>query len=354
VPAAKEAPGLRIRKRGNGDEVAYWIAPVAAVRLGFPVKTVRLIGDESAIVARCRVLQTEANEWLAGRRTNPRNYDGTFASLVRFYETHPDSPYRELRQVTQRNYSKVMALLMANKGKRRVDKVTAVDIKRWYNEIVATGRKPGWAYLTINILKAVLAFGSTMRLAECRLLRQELADMRFRAGKRRKARLSYEQTVTLRDKAHELGLHWMALLLAVMFDAALRRRDVIGEWITDETAEAAIRHGKRIWRDGLVWSDIAGGTLRRLCSKTALTSEVEVVVKIADYPDLQAELARVPIERRIGPVIVHHRTGLPPNEIQCRTAFRVVARAAGIPDEIWNTDTRPGAIRAAYEPALSA
>src|SRR5215475_15580825 len=48
------------------------------------------------------------------------HYDGAYASLVRFYETHPDSPYHELHPNTQRTYSNTLKLLMEHKGKRLV------------------------------------------------------------------------------------------------------------------------------------------------------------------------------------------------------------------------------------------
>ncbi|MET0925310.1 MAG: integrase, partial [Xanthobacteraceae bacterium] len=70
---------------------------------------------------------------------------------------------------------------------------------------------------------------------------------------------------------------------------------------------------------------------------------------IADYPELATELAKVPAEQRIGPIIINTRTGVPPTEAQCRRAFRRIARVVGIPDNIWNMDARAGADTEAYE-----
>jgi hypothetical protein len=80
-------------------------------------------------------------------------------------------------------------------------------------------------------------------------------------------------------------------------------------------------------------------------------SAVVAVHAISDYPELIEELtlAGYPRERRVGPIIVNPRTGMPPTEAQCRRHFRKIARKAGIPDSVWNMDARAGANTEAYE-----
>jgi hypothetical protein len=343
-------PGLIWRKRRNGASVAYWTARRDLVKAGYRPKSVRLhySPGDPALAARCRALQDEMLAWSSAGRRSPSVYDGTFASLVRFYETHPDSPYHDLRPAAARTYSKTMAILMKHKGARRIDAVDGSDVRRWYKELVEAKSK-GWAYYTINVLKAVLSFGATKRIAECRILRAELREAKFQAGNRRKERLTYPQVVAFREAAEALDLGWMGLCLTLQF-CGLRRRDVIGEWINDELGTDGIRRGKRIWRDGLTWAHIdAQGILRKLISKTMFTSELVAVHAIADYPDVEAELAKIPPERRVGPIVINTRTGLPPTEEQCRHYFRLIARKAGIPDTVWNMDARAGANTEAYE-----
>lgn len=348
MPDTSKAPGLVYRTRRNSPPVAYWAARRDLVKAGYRPKTVRLHGEPDVIEARCHALQAEMLEWSAEKRLGRApQYDGTFASLVKFYEMHPDSPYRELKPATQRSYSKTMALLMRHKGERRVDKVDGSDVRRWYKELCASHSK-GWAALTVNILKAILSFGATKRITECRVLRAELREAKFGTGSKRKERLTYRQVAAFRDTAREMGFGWMGLLLTIQFECGLRRRDVIGEWIDDELGTDGIRNGKRVWRDGLTWKHIdAEGVLRKLVSKTALTSEEEAVHVIAEYPELAAELAK--LTSQIGPIVINHKTGLPPTEAQCRAYFRRIARKAGIPDNVWNMDARAGAVTEAYE-----
>jgi hypothetical protein len=344
----QKAPGLVYRKRRNGAQAYYWIARKDAVDAGYQPKSVRLhheIGDP-LLAARCHVLQAEMLTWLSDAgKGRPAHYDGTFASLVRFYETHPDSPYFELKPRTQRVYSKTLELLMKHKGKRTVAAVDGSDVRRWYKELSET-KSQSWAYFTVNVLKAVLSFGTTKRFKECSLLRAELREAKFNGGTRRTQRITFAQVVAFRKAAHEMGLGWMALTLTLQF-LGLRRRDVIGEYIRDETAVSGIRSRNKVWRDGLTFDCIKDGVIRKMVSKTEFTSAVTAVHTIADYPDLVEELAL--IERRVGPIVINPRTGMPPTENQCRRAFRKIARKAGIPDDVWEMDARAGANSEAYE-----
>jgi integrase len=62
------------------------------------------------------------------------------------------------------------------------------------------------------------------------------------------------------------------------------------------------------------------------------------------YPLLQA----VPHEKRVG-AMVRGEHGLPVRERSYRKWFRQIARAAGIPDEVWSMDSRAGGATEAEE-----
>lgn len=55
-------------------------------------------------------------------------------------------------------------------------------------------------------------------------------------------------------------------------------------------------------------------------------------------------LARVPDDCRVGPLIVDETAGRPYAEHAYAREWRVIARAAGIPDAVWNMDARAGGI----------
>lgn len=67
------------------------------------------------------------------------------------------------------------------------------------------------------------------------------------------------------------------------------------------------------------------------------------------FPLVTELLAQIPAEQRIGALIVDETAGRPYAEFAYARDWRVVARAAGIPDTIWNTDARAGAITEAED-----
>lgn len=354
----KVPPGLAWRKRRNSAPAAYWIARKDAVAAGYRPKLVRLHHEEGdpLLASRCYVLQAEMLTWLAEcGKGRPALYNGAFESLVRYYETHPDSPYFDLAAKTQRTYSATMALLMKHKGARKVSGVDGADVRRWYKEL-CENKSVSWAYFTINVLKAVLSFGATKRFKECRLLRLELREARFNNGQRPKQRFTFEHLMAFRKAAHAMDLGWMALTLTLQFGFGLRRRDVIGEYVRDETAAGGITRrspaGRLVHRDALNWDSIdKRGVVRKLISKTAKTSALVAVHAIADYPEVMEELALIgyPEERRTGPIVINPKTGRPPDEDECRYYFRKIARRAEIPDEVSGSHARHGATTEAYE-----
>lgn len=354
---ASTPPGLKWRGR-KGQRAAYWIARPDYVRRGFTPRTLRIIYDPTDpnhmahIAARCAVMQAEMLRWSEDNPAPRSIFDGTLASLVRLYESDPDSPYRDLRPVTQVTYSKQMKKLCGNVGGVYLDEINGADVRRWYKSIAAES-SVSYAYLIVGIFKAVLSYGATLGKGYevCAILRSQVAAARFKNGAPRTQRLTYSQVAAFRNAAHADGRPSMALGVTLQAECTLRQRDVIGMWLRDPDGAAAIRNGQHVWRDGLTWSHLdPDGVLRKVTSKTGGLSETT----IADFPDLVAELERTPRDRRVGPLVINETTGLPYTDAQYRHYFRRIARLAGIPDDVKNMDARAGAITEAYEAGAEA
>ena len=91
-----KSPGLKWRSRAGGPPIPYWVAKSKAVSAGYPLKTVNLSSiPPDQLVARCTALEAEMQQWMSGKRE--RGYDGTLAGLLRIYETHAESPFRNLK-----------------------------------------------------------------------------------------------------------------------------------------------------------------------------------------------------------------------------------------------------------------
>lgn len=360
--ARSETPGLQWRQRKNGERIAYWYARPELIKRGYRPRSVRLHYNPddpielAALCSRCERLQSEMWAWAGNSAEKGTGiYDGSLARLVNLYETDADSPYRDLKQETGKSYSKMMRLLLSRVGEAYLDQLTGADVMRWFRAISAPkqpGAPPRFAYanLIIKVLKSVLSYGVNQGYEDCAKLRGQLSLARFRHGAARREFPSYEQVVAFRAAAHELGRPSAALWVTLQFELGLRRRDIIGEWVDDRTGTDGIRLGRMLWRDGLTWSHIdASGVLRKMVSKTEHSTGRVAVHRIAEYPDLVTELDQVPVERRVGPIVISESTGLPYNAEQCRRCFRRIARKAGIPDTLWNMDLRSGAVTEAYE-----
>ena len=356
--ARTEAPGLPWNTRKSGERVPYWRARADLIKRGYQPKTVRLHYDVSsplemeALASRCHRLQSEMLAWAHRGDARPIPvYDGKLATLIQMYQTDEESPYHELHPNSQKTYSKILRLLLTKVPDAYVDQLTGADVKRWFRRMSGESGKVGYAALTISILKAVVSYGTSKGMDDCAKLRGQMTATRFKSAPARSERLTYAQVAAFRDAARRLNRPSAALWLTLQYELGLRRRDVIGEWVDDRLgASDGIRHGRRLWRDGLTWAHIdASGILRKMVSKTAKTSARMAEHRIADYPDLIAELERIPVECRVGPLVINERTGLPYNPEQARYNFRLIARAAGIPDNVWNMDARAGAVTEAYE-----
>ncbi|MCG5236629.1 site-specific integrase [Xanthobacter oligotrophicus] len=85
--------------------------------------------------------------------------------------------------------------------------------------------------------------------------------------------------------------------------------------------------------------------MRKKTSKTGKVVEHD----LAQLPDTRAELERIPAGRRIGPLVINEETGLPYKRRVYTKWYRILARKAGIPDEVWNMDARASAVTEALD-----
>ncbi|AJY46256.1 integrase [Martelella endophytica] len=344
-----KAPGLKARRRTNGTVAYYWVASaVSRDTAGYPIKTVRVHGDDNEIRHRCRVLTAELKEWLSQQdRGQNKRYDGTLRSLIRLYQTTPESPYNHVKANTRAMYDESLGLLEKSVGARRLGKLTGLDFVRWYNnfKLPASGGKPERqrrAYKAMQLLRIVIKFGVVMNIAECFRLATILSGMEFTAPAARTKSVTYDQAQTICERAIEKGLLSIAIAQALQFDLTLRQIDVIGRWERTKDPETGgiVDRGQR-WVDGLLWSHIgADGVLSKPTSKTGQTAEHDTHA----YPMLQKLLDMVPQDQRVGPVVKSETTGLPYRYRYFYKIWREVATEAGVPKDVWNRDSRAGGV----------
>lgn len=341
------APGLKRMKRHNGRVDLYWVAREDLAKLGFKPKTQRLFGDwdnpsdAKLIAGRCRILQAEMLEWESGRKPSRNSHPfGTIAWLCASYETDEGSPFHDIRQASQKFYSRYLKTISQTVGKRRIDCLTGVDVREWFKK---WERKHGnrSAYACIQTLRRAVSYGCELRNKDAMEFSIVLKNTKFKTPKSRKKKPTFEQIVAVRDAAKEAGHFSIALAVTLQFELGLRQKDVIGEWI-----------GRR-WQVGLTWDQINSDMI--LSKPTSKSNGDEIAEHdLRTHQDVIKELSLIVPDKRVGPVVICEETGRPWTPSNFSRKFRKCAKLAGWPNDLWNMDCRAGAVSEAFEAGAAA
>ena len=359
MPSDLNAPGLKPRKRKNGPTVLYWVARADLVKAGYRPETVRLpyslddARDRNLISAACMKYQAEMLEWSSGRGRETNRFDGTILGLSRRYQTDEASPFKRLKHSTRHKDTYTLVLIEKAFGTRSLAALKIDDFYRWY-EAAKKPKAPSGpervrrAYGIIKKVRELLAFGIMAELPDCKRLYEVLERARFAQPARRRIAMDLGHAEAFISKALETDRLSLALGTAIQFETAMRQKDVIGEWEPIRHGEAAtgiVLNGRR-WVNGLTWADLAANlVVRKATTKTGAFAAHDLKA----CPLVLSILDQVPGDRRVGPLIVDEVAGRPFAESAYGREWRVVAKAAGVPDYVWNMDARAGAITEAED-----
>jgi Phage integrase family len=364
MPQRSDRPGLKFRGTKTGQQ-PYWVAKqVVRDIMGFPDKTIRLPmgASDEELAALCRDHTARLLAWIAeaaNERVTYTRYDGTVLTLSRVYQEHPDSPFHELKHNTRKTYTDSLKVIEATIGKRLVRNLSVIDVRRYYKN----WRRPKFAdgaeridraHDAVAMFRTILRFGFALGHDECGRLDERLKTQRFEKGGAREEQMTYIQAAAFVRIALQLGAtgviplergRCMAIGVAAQFELTLRQKDIIGDW---QPAIANVPHaiyaGGEMWVGAFRWDNIPGWRFRLKTSKTRAATGFS----LTDYPLLFPLLEGVAQSERTGAIIKGER-GLPVRERSYRKWFRQIARAAGIPDEVWSMDSRAGGATEADE-----
>jgi hypothetical protein len=349
-----DMPGHKVRRNKDGSIRHGWAARHDLVKLGYRPKWVRLHydfedhGELQLASAQCRKLQAEMLAWASGARSDERAFDGTIAGLVRTYQRDPTSPYRELKWNTRRTYDHVLKIIERAFGQRALPVLRIGDFRRWYEEAAkpkVEGALPRVrkAHGIISMFRRLFTYGKSAELPECARLAAILDAARFKQPRRRRVKLELAHVQAFVAKAIELNRISLALGTALQFETTLRQGDVIGQWepfAAGAEQSGIVLRGRR-WGLGLTWADISAEmTITKETTKTGAL----VGHDLKACPIIQSVLSKIPNTSRVGPLIIDETVGRPYAEHAYSREWRVVARAAGVPDHVWNMDARAGGI----------
>ena len=337
-----DRPGYQRRSRSDGSFAHYWnpLRACSKASKGLPLRVLGNDLSDDAMAAQCRAWTDELLADLEGRGLSPE-YDGTIKSLISVYRTHEKSPYRALKHSTRmRDYDPTLKMISDSVGDRVVRNLKGSDFTRWFEGWGSKGRKRR-AHGGIRKVRLILSFGVQEKLPHCAVAREILSLMRFAAPDPRQMKMEYAHARAICLKALELGRPSIAITQALQWDTALRRIHIIGEWVPVSNDDAGgIIRGKTRWQ-GLSAADISPDLI--------LTVPMTSRNKKATRHDLTccplfSEMLKVAPLPGVGPLVVSEKTGLPYRENYYATDWREIAKAAGVPENLWSMDARAGAI----------
>lgn len=378
-PVFKDAPGVVLRLTGRKWE-ARWQARTDLVDRGFKIKSEQLwAGHEPTdvqrnyVADRARELQ---DQMLAFSREIPEHdgavFDGTLESLIRCYQTDPDSGWHKLRYRSRRNHEDLLRRLTEHLGHIMLEDINARKLLAWHkcwthgiqcrdydSPPMEYGPRTAMAHSLVGQVRTLIGFGLTLlEDQECVRIATVMHKMRFKQSKPRTEALTVGQATAIRMYARYHGWYSIALAQSFQWECTLRQRDCVGEFVplgepgvSDVTATFEVK-GKPVvmkWLRGIRWEEIDD---RLILTHITSKREKELVVDLHNAPMVLEELEReypgctndrsqLPAS---GPIVVCEYTRLPFEAGEFRRKWRAMANGAKVPKSVRNMDSRAGAI----------
>jgi hypothetical protein len=366
-------PGLKRGRHG----LPYWVArQVMRDPMGFPDTCIRLPADADSeqIAELCQNYTARLKAWVDEQKRveavdpfyTTTRFDGTVLTACRVYQEHPLSNFRNVKHNTRATYLSSLRVIELTVGKRLIRNLTVLDVKNWYRkwrEPVEWGgpERIKRAHDAISMFRTVMWFMAALRKPECKQLAEEMSAVKFEKSAAREQEITYSQVVAFIRAANDMGENgtipperalYMSIAVTAQFELMLRQADIIGQWAPLSPAPklpkgaATLMEGSKIWSGFFTWELIPGWRWRMKTSKSKYRAGQEFV--LSNYELLFPLLEAVPRTQRQGP-IVKGEHGLPVRQSSFGKWFRQIARAASIPDDVWNMDARAGGATEADE-----
>lgn len=274
----------------------------------------------------------------------------TLADLIDSYHTDPESSFPELRYSVRENHRGIHDRIARAYGNWTLQAIDTRELKQWHREWAADGKvASGHAYMAQ--IRTLVRHGYLLLTGpdrvECFRLKTILSDLKFPQPAPREAILTAGMVDQIRMAAHARGWHSIALAQAFQFEAMLRQRDCIGEYVPrNEPGDSDFYHNGMKWLRGIQWQEIdANLILRHVTSKRLKMLEVDLKA----MPMVMDEIERMGGRHEAGPVILNEATMVPYAASEFRRKWRLLADACGIPKGIRSMDSRAGAITEATD-----
>ena len=271
--------------------------------------------------------------------------------LIASYRTDPASSYPKLRYRSRQHNDGLCRHIERDLGGKEIGEIRTRDLILTHQQWMLRGI--AMSHGLVGMLRTLCNYGNVvLEDDDCVRLSSRMHAMRFQMAKPRTVRITAEQVIAIRKEARRRGLYSIAQAQAFQFDCMFRQRDVIGEWIPEsEPGDSDIHHIGFKWLRGIRWEEIdADMVLRHTTSKRQKDVEINLnlaglVMEELRFDYLILDRKRLPMS---GPVIIDEQTNLPYSGHEFRRLWRIVARTVGVPDNVFNMDSRSGAITEAF------
>ncbi|MGH6709553.1 MAG: hypothetical protein ACREEK_11335 [Bradyrhizobium sp.] len=313
----------------------------------------------------------------------------TLEQLINSYRTDPESDFLKLKYQVRKNHDAELTRLIAGHGGTQLRYVQFRTVMDWYRDAIADG-KIAKARSLVSRLRELFRFGYWyLEDSDCQRLFVALRKLQLDMSPPRRVEMTAGHARAICKTAREhFGWHSIALAQALQFELLLGQKDVIGEWVPlDEPGESEVLRDGQKWLRGLRWSDVdknlilrheVGSGSRRIevDLRTAPMVLEELSILLSYRPDgrtmeellgdmremLETSIADkrsdvsapepLTLDQLIGalpnggPLIICDTNGMPWSTPEFRRKWRLVAKKAGVSDNITNRDSLPtGMIR---------
>lgn len=329
----------------------YWKAPKKYLDMGYTHKRQALDGKagdgmDEARAATCRALTRKMLTHF--RADTPDLIAGTWEWLFRTYQRDIESPYREVKANTQISYDSLIETWISAIGGSRIADANYRAFRRWERAMIDNGRSKNWIHRMFTMMRIVVRYGCAIEDKECQRFVQVLSNVRIPKGSPKTSSATPEQIAAIVASAQAEGNHAFALGCAMQWWFSLRAVDVRGHWLKIRDGEepvGIVRNGKR-WQDGLTWDMIDRGVtvLTKTFSKTRGSTGETRSFDLTQVPEIRHRLLTTPPEKRVGPVIISEKNGMPYTQSGWAQLWRRHREAAGVPDHVQNMDVRSTAL----------
>jgi hypothetical protein len=275
------------------------------------------------------------------------------ADVIDAYQIDPLSSFHKQRYHVRQNHVGMLRRIRQRYGAVFLAEITGRTLIEWHGQWLGSENKVAIAHSMIGQLRTVFGFGFTLLAdQQSERLSRVLSKLKFPMAGARSERITADQAEAVRMWAHIIGWHSIGLAQALQFELMLRQKDVIGEYVPlDEPGVSDIVWAGQKWIRGLRWSEIGDDLiLRHITSKKQKPVEVDLRNSPMVMDELQYLEAIIDPDE---PMIICESNGMPYSASEFRRKWRIVARYAGVPDNVFNMDSRSGGISEAFEAGVA-